>query len=111
MKLVTQNEKAWLDNNANSTPTPIVFGTIVTANQSADVVAITDSSTGTSGGNTIAAITTPALSAWNGSSVFPSAADSTAITAAITAIKNGIATNAAKLNAIRAALVAAGIML
>jgi len=93
--------------------------------------AITDS-TGGSAGTTLAAITTftPSV-AWNGSSVYPSAADATAIAAAITSEKNSLASLAARqaedraaivaltdataketklLNAIRSALVAAGLI-
>lgn len=73
-----------------------------------DIVALTDSSTGTSGGNTIAAVTNPTFG-WNGSTD-PTATEGTAINAALTALKNAVATNAAKLNAILAALKAAGLM-
>lgn len=110
MKLVTHNERNWLDANANANTTPVTQGTIVSANQAADVVALTDSSTGTSGGNTVGAVTNPDLSAWNGT-VDPTAAQATAIGVAITALKNDVATLTAKINAIRAALVTAGIML
>jgi hypothetical protein len=92
-----------------STTTALLYRVIATG--AADVVALTDSSTGTSGGNTVGAITTPALSAWDGATVFPSAADSTAITTAITALKNAVATLAAKQNAILTSLKNEGIML
>lgn len=35
MKLVTQNERIWLDANASASSTPTILGTIVTANKSA----------------------------------------------------------------------------
>lgn len=38
MKLVTQNERAFLDANANS-PSTVIQGTIVTANKAADQAA------------------------------------------------------------------------
>lgn len=78
--------------------------------------ALTDS-TGGSVSTTLAAITTftPSV-AWNGSSVYPSAADATAIAAAITSEKNSIASLAAELaliktdvGALRTILIAEGI--
>ncbi len=66
------------------------------------VVSLTDSSTGVSGGNTVPAVTNPDLSAWDAAHD-PTAAQATAINAAITALKNDVATLAAKVNAILAA--------
>jgi hypothetical protein len=65
--------------------------------------ALTDSTGGTAS-NTLAAITNPTLSDWNGSSVYPSAAQATAIGAAFTSIKNSIASLAAKLALVQTAL-------
>ena len=68
------------------------------------VAALTDSSGGASADGTIGAITTftPSV-AWNGSSVYPSAADATAIAAGITACKDAIKELATKLNEVIAA--------
>jgi predicted RecA/RadA family phage recombinase len=66
------------------------------------VVSLTDSSTGVSGGNTVPAVTNPDLSGWTGSAD-PTSTQATAINAAITALKNDVATLAAKVNAILAA--------
>lgn len=71
--------------------------------QIASLDALTDSTTGTAS-NTLAAVTNPTLSDWNGSSVYPSAAQATAINAAITSLKNSIASLAAKLALIQTAL-------
>ena len=61
--------------------------------------AITDSSGGTDPGNNIvAAITNPTLTDWNGTTVFPSAAQATAIGDAFTAIKAAIKQITTKLN-------------
>lgn len=59
--------------------------------------ALTDSTTGTPG-TTLAAVTTftPSV-AWDGAAVFPSAADATAIAAAITSLTNTVASLAAQL--------------
>lgn len=68
------------------------------ANVLATAIAITDSTTGTpdtSDPATLAAVTNPDLSDWNGSSVYPSAAQATAIGAAITSVKNSLASIAA----------------
>lgn len=69
------------------------------------VTALTDNSGGAAADGTIGAITTftPSV-AWNGSSVYPSAADATAISAGITANKDAIKELATKLNALIAAL-------
>ena len=67
---------------------------------------ITDSSGGTNpGNNIIAAVTNPTLSDWDGTTVFPSAAQATAIVAAFTAIKAAIAQLAAKMNTDRTAII------
>ena len=79
----------------------------VVATQAA-ITALTDSSTGVSGGNTVPAVTNPDLSGWNGSTD-PTAAQATAINAAITALKNDVATLAAKLNTVISDLHSAGI--
>lgn len=70
----------------------------------AQTAALTDS-TGGAASDTLASVTTftPSV-AWNGSSVYPSAADATAIAAAITSLKNSAASMAAKVNAILTAL-------
>ncbi|RAP72981.1 hypothetical protein [Candidatus Erwinia dacicola] len=68
------------------------------------IVALTDSSGGTSGGNTVAAV--PAATA---ATTDATAASLTSTNAAITAIKNDFATLSAKYNALLAAVKAAGI--
>lgn len=68
------------------------------------IVAITDSSGGTSGGNTVAAV--PAATA---ATTDATAASLTSTNAAITAIKNDFATLSAKYNALLAATKAAGV--
>lgn len=65
--------------------------------------ALTDSTGGTAS-NTLAVVTLPTLSAWNGSTD-PSAAEATAINAAFTSIKNSLASLAAKLALVQTALV------
>jgi hypothetical protein len=72
----------------------------------APVTALTDSSGGTSGGNTIPAVTNPTLS----TGADTTAANGASTIAAVTALKNDISTLAAKQNAIIASLVAAGVM-
>lgn len=74
------------------------------------ITSLTDNSTGTAN-NTLQAVTTftPSV-AWNGSSVYPSAADATAIAAAITALTNNEADLAAKVNEILVALRTVGII-
>lgn len=90
--------------------TPIVRPSGATqAAASQTQTALTDS-TGGSATTTLAAVTTftPSV-AWNGSSVYPSAADATAIAAAITSLKNSVASIAAELALVKtdnAALVA-----
>lgn len=76
----------------------------------ADVAALTDNSGGAAADGTIGVITAPDLSTWNGSSVFPTAAQATAIAAADTASRDAIKELATKVNAILAALKAAGLM-
>ncbi|HGW4305879.1 TPA: hypothetical protein ACNIEN_001974 [Klebsiella pneumoniae] len=68
------------------------------------IVAITDSSGGTSGGNTVAAV--PAATA---ATTDATAASLTSTNAAIAAIKNDFATLSAKYNALLAATKAAGV--
>lgn len=72
--------------------------------QQAAIVALTDSSGGTSGGNTVAAI--PAASA---ATTDTTAASLTSTNAALTTIRNDVATLTAKLNAALASIKAAGI--
>lgn len=67
---------------------------------------ITDSSTGTPSTSAIAAMTNPTLTDWNGSSVYPSAAQATAIDAILTALKNAVATLAAEQALIKADVLA-----
>lgn len=78
-------------------------------NAAADVVAITDNTTGVSGLPTLAVVTNPDLSAWNGSTD-PTATQATAINAAITSLKNAVAALAAENNALLTALKNAGLM-
>lgn len=70
---------------------------------------LTDNSGGASADGTIGAVTTftPSV-AWNGSSVYPSAADATAIAAAITALMAAVKELSTKVNAILASLRAGG---
>ena len=74
------------------------------------ITALTDSTGGVNTGTTLAAVTTftPSV-AWNGSSVYPSAADATAIAAAITSLKNSMAVMAKQVNLIIAALASGGL--
>ncbi len=87
----------------NSTP--------VIQRASASQTALTDSTGGSTANATLAAITTftPSV-AWDGAMVYPSAADATAIAAAITALKDAVAKEAKLLNEIRAALVEKGLI-
>lgn len=75
---------------------------IVSELPEADVTAaaaITDNSGGIDPGNdTVAVITNPDLSNWDGATVFPSAAQATAIGAAFTAVKAAIKQITTKLN-------------
>jgi hypothetical protein len=67
--------------------------------------AVTDSTTGTpdtSAPIALAAVTNPTLSDWDGATVFPSAAQATAIGAAITALKNNQATQSDQYDALKA---------
>ena len=79
--------------------------------QASVVAAITDNSGGAAADGTIAAVTTftPSV-AWDGAAVFPSAADATAIGAAITALMAAVKELSTKQNAVIAALKTAGIM-
>lgn len=78
--------------------------------QATVIAATTDSSTGVSGGDTIGVVTNPDLSTWNGSSVFPTATQATAIGTAVTELKAAVATLVAKQNAILVVLKASGLM-
>ncbi|ELQ6226004.1 hypothetical protein ACMS02_001390 [Cronobacter turicensis] len=85
----------------NKAPTSTDRGGVL---QQAAITAITDSSGGTSGGNTVAAV--PAATA---ATTDTSAASLASTNAAIAAIKNDFATLSAKYNALLAAVKAAGI--
>lgn len=84
----------------NKVPTSTDRGGVL---QQAAITALTDSSGGTSGGNTV-----PAVPAATAATTDTSAASLTSTNASITALKNDIATLAAKVNAINAAIKAAG---
>lgn len=84
----------------NKVPTSTDRGGVL---QQSAITALTDSSGGTSGGNTVAAI--PAATA---ATTDTSAASLASTNASITALKNDIATLTAKINAINAAIKAAG---
>ena len=77
--------------------------------QAAAQPALVDDSGGATATGTIAAITNPDLSAWDGAHD-PTAAQATAINAAITAMKNAIKELSTKQNAVIAAAKAAGQM-
>lgn len=85
----------------NKVPTSTDRGGVL---QQTAIVAITDSSGGTSGGNTVAAV--PAATA---ATTDTSAASLASTNAAITAIKNDFATLSAKYNALLAAVKASGV--
>lgn len=71
-------------------------------------IAVVDLTTGTpdtSGQRDLEAVTNPDLASWDGATVFPSAAQATAIGAAITALKNNQATQSDQNDAIVAAIV------
>ena len=87
----------------NKVPTSTERGGVL---QQSAITALTDSSGGTSGGNTIAAI--PAVVAAATSADTATLPTKTSVDATVTAIKNDIATLAAKVNAINAAIKAAG---
>lgn len=88
----------------NKTPTTTERGGVL---QQAAIVALTDSSGGTSGGNTVAAI--PAVVAAATSADTATLPTKASVDSTVTAIKNDIATLAAKQNALIAAVKAAGI--
>lgn len=75
-----------------------------------DVVDSTGGTPDSSDPYTLAAVTNPTLSDWDGASVYPSAAQATAINAAITGLKNAVATLAQEQNVIKARLRSAGII-
>jgi predicted RecA/RadA family phage recombinase len=77
----------------------------------ATVATLVDNSGGAAADGTIGAVTTftPSV-AWNGSSVFPSAADATAIAAAITALMAAVKELSTKQNAVLTSLKGAGLM-
>lgn len=95
-----------LDIAAAGTSTAATTTVAGVVKQTADVVALTDNSGGTSGGNAVAAV--PAVTASTGTDNL--AAGLTATNTSITAIKNDIATLAAKLNALRTGAITAGQM-
>ena len=74
------------------------------------IPSLTDNSGGATADDTIAVVTAPTLTDWNGSSVYPSAAQATAITAAITSLTNAVKELSTKQNSTLAALRAAGII-
>lgn len=76
----------------------------------AAVADLTDNSGGATADGTIGAVTNPTLSDWNGSSVYPSAAQATAIGAAFTALKDAVKELSTKQNALLAKLRLAGII-
>jgi hypothetical protein len=76
--------------------------------QQARVGQLTDGSGGSATG-AIAAETIPDLGSWDGATAFPTAAQATAITALFTAMRNAIASLAAKVNALDAVAHAAGV--
>jgi hypothetical protein len=85
--------------------TTSVRGTVL---RTAAIVNLTDSSGGTSGGNTIAAIALPVASASAAdTNTLPTAASTIA---SVTALRNAVATEAAKLNALLTALRASGVI-
>lgn len=85
----------------NKVPTTTERGGVL---QQAAITAITDSSGGTSGGNTV-----PAVPAATAATTDTSAASLTSTNASITALKNDIATLSAKYNALLAAVKASGV--
>lgn len=111
MKLVKKNERAWLDANANSSDTPQIQGTIVTANKVVTLSSLTDNSGGAAADGTIAVVTAPNLASWDGATIYPSAAQATAIIAAITALTNAVKELSTKQNALITSLTTAGVML
>lgn len=70
------------------------------------VVDLTTGAPDTAGQRDLEAVSNPNLASWDGATVFPSAAQATAINAAITALKNNQATQSDQNDAIVAALVA-----
>ncbi|HCR2217069.1 TPA: hypothetical protein ONE11_000602 [Enterobacter hormaechei subsp. steigerwaltii] len=85
----------------NKVPTTTERGGVL---QQAAITAITDSSGGTSGGNTV-----PAVPAATAATTDTSAASLASTNASITALKNDIATLSAKYNALLAAVKASGV--
>lgn len=71
---------------------------------------LVDNGGGATADGTIGAVTNPTLSDWNGSSVYPSAAQATAIGAAFTALKDAIKELSTKQNALLAKLRLAGVI-
>ncbi len=65
---------------------------------------LTDNGGGAAADGTIAVVTNPTLDDWDGATVFPSAAQATAINAAITALKAAVKELSTKTNAILASL-------
>jgi predicted RecA/RadA family phage recombinase len=99
--------------NPSSTGLVRLNGTVPTAAEGAQAAIpdLTDNSGGASADGTIGAVTTftPSV-AWNGSSVYPSAADATAIAAAITALKAAVTELATKQNTVLATLRTLGLI-
>ena len=93
-------------------PLPLsAFALQASSTRAAVITALTDNGGGATANDTIAAVTTftPSV-AWNGSSVYPSAADATAIAAAITALTDAVKELSTKQNAVIAAMKTAGLM-
>lgn len=85
---------------------PILSGTVT---PQANPGALTDNSGGGAADGTIGAVTNPDLSAWNGAAA-PTAAQATAIGAAVTALKDAIKELSTKQNSMRTALISAGVL-
>jgi hypothetical protein len=64
------------------------------------ISALTDNSGGAAADGTIGVVTLPNLASWDGATVFPSAAQATAIIAAITANRDAVKELSTKLNAL-----------
>jgi len=89
--------------------TPPETASAVLGGQTA-VADLIDNGGGAAADGTIAIVTAPTLTDWNGSSVHPSAAQGTAISAAITALTAAVKELSAKQNVILARLRSAGII-
>lgn len=96
--------------NAAGKQSLIVEGSVLTSiSQQAAITALTDSSGGTSGGNTVQAV--PAVVAAATGADTATLPTKASVDATVTALKNDIATLTAKLNAALEAIKAAGVTL